>query len=418
MLIKIKNSLPWVSQISDTIFKNTLFILALRFLQKALAIVATYFVVRALSKEEFGEYHFILSIIGIISIFSLKGLNNSIMQSVARGYLGTYRAAVPLAFLSSLLGSLILAGIGGWYFLDGQQELAVSFFIAASLFPFARGLTQWKAVKSGEENFPAIFRLEGTALFVMNVLIIGGVLLVPGTLLIPLAILLAIPAIQNCLLTFFSLKTIERDAPKERENISYGIKTSFYGAFRNISNHIVKLLLFYFLSPAILAVYIAANQIAELFRNLIQDLSAVLAPRFARHSHYSARLDRAIKLFSLGVGTLIIAFAFTLLPWVLIAIFGEGYREAIPYSQALLCSVAIGNIATFRFRFIRSRLDSVNFRNITIMTSLIRILAAAILIPLWGLVGAVITAFIHRFSLVVITHFIIKKHYPILAKES
>ena len=169
MLTKIKNRLPFVSQISDTIFRNTLFVFALRFLQKTLGIAATYFVVRALSQEEFGEYHFILSIVGILTIFSLRGLNNSIMQSVARGFIGTYRAAVPLAFYSSLVGSLILAGIGGWYFLDGQQEMAFGCFIAASLFPFARGLTQWKAVKSGEEYFPAIFKLEGTAIFIMNI---------------------------------------------------------------------------------------------------------------------------------------------------------------------------------------------------------------------------------------------------------
>ena len=418
MLTKIKNRLPFVSQISDTIFRNTLFVFALRFLQKTLGIAATYFVVRALSQEEFGEYHFILSIVGILTIFSLRGLNNSIMQSVARGFIGTYRAAVPLAFYSSLVGSLILAGIGGWYFLDGQQEMAFGCFIAASLFPFARGLTQWKAVKSGEENFPAIFKLEGTAIFIMNILIIGGVILVPGTLLIPLVILLAIPALQNCLITFLNLKTIKRDVPKEDKSISYGIKTSLYGGFNTVANHSVKLLLFFFLSPAILAIYIAANQLAELVRNMVQDIAAVLAPRFAKHSHYTARLDRAIKMFSLGIGLLIIGFAFTLLPWVLVTIFGESYREAIPYSQALLCSVVIGNIATLRFRFIRSRLDAASFRNITIITSFTRVLAAVILVPLWGLVGAVITAFIHRFSLVIITHFIIKKHYPILAKAS
>jgi O-antigen/teichoic acid export membrane protein len=114
---------------------------------------------------------------------------------------------------------------------------------------------------------------------------------------------------------------------------------------------------------------------------------------------------------SIAIGTAILLFTFTLVPWIVTLLFGESYKEAIPYTQALLCSVAIGNHAILRNRFVNSKLDKKSNRDIAASTALIRILASVILVPIFGIVGAIVSAFIYRISTVFVLNYIIKHRY-------
>ncbi len=395
------------------LLKNIAYVSALRGLQIVLALASTYFVVRALSKESFGEYHFILSCIGILTVFSLKGMNDSIMQAVARGFLGTYRKAIPISLLFNSIGSMILLMLAFWYFRQDHIPLAYGFMISAFIFPFTHGLLQWNSIHIGNEKFGSYLKHNGLALIVMYFFIITGVLIWPGNIAVPLFFVLLIPALQNVIMTYINCKSISVDASVEDGNILYGIKTSFYSTINVIATYSDKLLVFYFLSPTALATFVAAERIADLFRNVAQDLSAVLGPKFAKSEHYTSELDKYLKSFVFIYGAAIVLFAFLFLPTLVILLFGENYSDSIPYAQALLCAVAIGNMSTLQFRFIRSRIDISSFRSILIYTSLGRIIASIILIPVFGILGAVISAFIYRILLTYVVGAILKKNYPI-----
>lgn len=333
------------------------------------------------------------------------------MQSIARGFAGTYRTAVPTTFISSLLGTIALIIAAFWYQNTGENNLAIGFSIAAIIFPFMHGLTIWQGAKTGTEDFQSLLKLQGSTAVIMHTLMIAAILLVPGSYHIPLLMLMIVPAILNVMMIITDLKAIPRDAPTEANNIAYGIKTTLYGAFNTVAKHMDKILLFLFLSPASLATFVAADRLADLLRNSIQDVGATLAARFAKHDHYSEELDKILKLFCLVIGIAIVIFAFTFAPWILTTIFGEAYSDAIPYMQALMCSVAIANIATLRFRYIRSKLDDKSYRNIVISTSMIRIITSLVLIPLYGLIGAVISTFVYRVVMTVIVGITMKTNY-------
>lgn len=94
-------------------FRGAASLFLLRFIQLGMGLTSTYFLARSMSKDAFGEYNMMLNAIGIAGLTTLTGLNNSLMQAVARGFIGTYRAVVPIAFRSSFLGSLGLLVMGG-----------------------------------------------------------------------------------------------------------------------------------------------------------------------------------------------------------------------------------------------------------------------------------------------------------------
>jgi len=395
------------------LIKNTVFITVLRVVQLVAGIGSTYVMAHLLSKDLFGQYHFILNWIGLLTIFAMTGLNESVMQSVARGFVGTFRRAIPVALLWSLLGSLVLALFGLWYLLHAQPSLAVGFFASSLIFPFTYGLTQWKAVRTGREDFIGLLRTDGLVAIVINALMIVAMFLVPKSYFWPLVMLMVIPAVQNVILTLTALRGIDLHSPVELGSIPYGVKTNFYSAFNIVAKHADKLLLFFFLSPAALATFVAADRVADLFRNLVSDLAAVLAPRFARMDRYTAKLDKAMTLFLIGYGAAVIIFAFTLMPWALTFVFGNSYHDAVPYAQALMVSVAVGNSASLRFRFIRSQMDTEGFKHITVYTSALRILTSLILIPLWGITGAVVSTILFRLLTAAVVHVVLRKRYVI-----
>jgi O-antigen/teichoic acid export membrane protein len=390
-------------------------ILLLRFIQLGVGLAATYFVVRSMSKEGFGEYNMVLNTVGILTIFSLSGLNNSLMQAVARGYPGTYRTTVPIAFGSSFLGSVILLGMGGWFLTQGEEQIGLGLLVAAALFPFAHGLVQWKSVVTGSGRFGKLLVHDGAASVLTYGSIIGSVHLYPGQYVFPIVLTLAVPAVYNIALTIVNLRQIPADAPVEEQNVRYGIKTTVYSGLGAIGSNIDRVLLFWFLSPTALAVFVAAGRIPDLLSGTMQDVAAVLAPRLAKHGAYTNRLDRIFGLLSLLYGAVIVLFAFAAMPYVVTFLFGANYADAIPYAQALTCSVAVGNLANLRFRFVRSRIDARGFRDITLVSSAVRLGAFLVLVPPFGLVGAVIGTFLYRLALMGVVRIVIKRHYAVAA---
>lgn len=393
------------------LYHGMVFISLLRVVQLGMGLAATYFLARSLSKDDFGEYHMVLNSVGMLTIFALSGLNNSLMQAVARGYTGTYRATVPIAFASSSIGGIVLLIMGAWYLMQGEEPMGGALCIAAALFPFAHGLVQWKSIITGGESFGQLLVHDGAISVITYGSIIGAVQLFPGNYVLPIVLTLAVPAFYNVVLTATNFRQIPPRSPVEQQNVRYGIKTTVYSGLGAIGSNIDRVLLFWFLSPTALAVFVAAGRLPDLLGGIMQDVSAVFAPRLAKHHSYTHRLDRIFRLLSLLYGVVIVLFAFTGMPFVVTFLFGDNYAEAIPYAQALACSVAVGNLANLRFRFIRSQIDARSFRDITLVSSTIRLVAFLVLVPPFGLVGAVIGTFIYRLALMGVVQLVIRRHY-------
>jgi O-antigen/teichoic acid export membrane protein len=245
----------------------------------------------------------------------------------------------------------------------------------------------------------------------MTVLMIGAVTAYPGTLLAPLAVVFGVQAGLNLLLTRSALRNVPSNAPAEAGTVSHGTKTTFFSAFSILAKQLDKVLIFLLLSPASLGLFVAAERIPELLKGQFQDLAAVLAPRFAKRARYTNSLDRLLRTAGLITSGVTVLTAFTVLPYAIRFVFGEAYVAAIPYSQALMCSTAIGNASILRLRYVTSKFDVESPRVVEILTSATRIIASLVLVPLLGLLGAVISAFAYRVAMTVVVHIVIKKNY-------
>jgi O-antigen/teichoic acid export membrane protein len=273
------------------------------------------------------------------------------------------------------------------------------------------GLTLWRGLRIGEKNFSGFAKIEMTGMLLSQLSIIAITQLYGGQYIGVLIAFMGFPALINLAMLWRIRKLLTDTGPAEDRIISHGAQSSLYVSLSTISIYFDKLLLFFFLPPSSLALFVAADRFADLLRTGVQDVATALAPKFAESDNYSARLHKFFKIFYVIFGIILMIFAFTLLPWIIVLIYGEAYKGAIPYAQALVFSVALGNLASMQFRYIRSKLDTNNFRNIMVGTSLFRIVLSVALIPTLGLQGAVLSAILYRIILSGSINYVIQKDY-------
>lgn len=387
-----------MKKFADNYQKHTadmLYLQILRAIQVLAGLTATVFLTRLLTPTQFGNYHFVLAFLGLTAVFSLTEMSGTITQSLARGYTATYKGATKVCFKMSFIGSLLAIAGGMYYHSQDKYQLAYSFLLAALFIPFSYGLLTWQGFLAGKEQFFLRVILESINTILMYTGVIIAVSYYPGNIILPVISVFGVPAVFNLLCTLWFLREIPTETKTEPGALRYGLKASIYNVFSVIAQNIDKLLLF-MLSPIEVAFYAAIFRIDDLLKKILSDIGTVLSPRFAQYTHYTKRLDLSFKLFALLASVIIIIFAFTLLPMLLVFIYGEAYSVAIPYAQAFLCSLPILTLPSLQISFLLSHLDARNLRNFVMTCSISKIITSFIAINIWGLWGAVVSIYVFR----------------------
>ena len=99
------------------------------------------------------------------------------------------------------------------------------------------------------------------------------------------------------------------------------------------------------------------------------------------------------------------------LPKLMLILFGDSYEPSIVYAQVLLASIAISVFHNLKFRYVMSQLDSDSFRGYSIYTSLARITFSVMLIPFFGVWGAIASTVLYRVISVLYIEIIMRKKY-------
>ena len=385
-------------------------VLSINMARQLLALGFLMLLVRTFEQDAVGQFQFILAAVGLVGIFTLSGLDQAVIQSVARGHPGTFRRTLKWRLSGSLIGAAVLLGYG--WFLPGDDPMRGGVISAALLFPLAHGLSGWTGFQAGEGKFKLNAIWQGVA----YLLSYGGMMLAlslgaPGILWL-IVIMMASLATLNIAAVATILRRVPRDAPTELGALRYGLLMSLWGIANTLGNHIDKVLIFTFLSPAALAIFVIAERIPEIMKKYIQSLRVILIPGFSRKKEYTPELQRKIKLVSMVLSAGILVVIFGVVPWLLPLAFTEDYGEAVFYCQLLCGTLIVGQVAQTQVTFIVSRFDASAMRNVTLISNLVRIGASLTLIPFFGIMGAIVSTALYRLSTAVIVTYMMRRYRP------
>ena len=276
--------------------KNGVWLLALNATRQILGVVTLAVLVRLFTKDEYGQYQFIVSIVGVCGVFVLPGLQVAVVQSVARGHDTTYLAATRIAFLASTAGTLVCGAVAAYEWFAGTMPLFYAAMLAAVLFPASQGLVTWKSYQFGKERFKETALSQGAALVIAYIGTILLALALPGNIVAPLAVSYTIFAIQNLQMHWRIVSSVPRNGVSEENSIRYGVQTSLYLALNTVGNYADRLILFFFLSPESLATYAAASRIPELLKDNLQAIRSVMIPSLSRKSIYTKEVNTRLNV--------------------------------------------------------------------------------------------------------------------------
>lgn len=305
--------------------------------QGTAALIAFIFAVvvgHVLPKETYGEYKYILSVVAVLTTFSMTGIGAAVFQSVARGFDGALREGFWANIRWSFVIFIGAFASAAYYYIRGNETLAFGILLGGSLTPFltsANLVSTYLAAKKdfrrqhvyfdGIENLVPYALLLITILSTRNAAVIAGVYFA-----------------SNTAITFYlywrTVRIYRPDASKrDPEMLSYGKHLSAMGILSGIAGNLDQILLFHYVGAAELAVYTFARAIPDQSKGPLKSFDLMLQTNFANRDSREIRDGMRNKVFWIAiVSILAIGLYIVLAPYVF-KLFFPKYVDAVRFSQ-------------------------------------------------------------------------------------
>ena len=324
-----------------------------KLLRFAVQMVAGFAVVwylgNRVSKTFLGDFQFLVSLLGTLAVFSLSGMHDALMRSIALGFEGSLVRAAKLVARCALISSGVLgvyAAYAWWIQRDGPWAAAL--FVCALALPFWRAFLTYDAYLSGGKRFGREC-LVTSILFLTQAFLSLSVIWYAGPVLWAfMAVYLGTAVVLSGVYFAFSAREIQ-DTRTDPELVRLALINTSVGACAIVANNIDKLLVGAVISSEVLATYFIGAYIFTKSRALLHPVLAVFAPRFADGS--MALTGKKLVAVSL-VGIVLVPPAF-LVATVAIPILFPDYPESILLGQCfsfLMAFVPINWICAVYFR--------------------------------------------------------------------
>lgn len=375
------------------------------------------------SAEGLGVFNQVFSIYMIVTIFSVFGINNSVLKHTAEfeddgGKLGELlSSSLIIVFFFSIISVLIIftSILTFGYTIENKPLLealeiiilALPFFSLNKIFiSFLNGRRQMKLL-----SVIQFARWLLIIVFLLSSIIAGKDLyfFVYSFLLTEFILLLFLSVINRNYIDF-SLKYIKK---WWKIHFIFGWKTFFAQSINEVNQRVDILMVGFFLSNRAAGLYSFAAVLARgflLIGNSIQrNFNPIVSNLWAKKevekikSHFYRVKKNIIKIFLPFLMIACITYP------LLIDLFmtNPGYKETTAIFYILLLGIGLMVI----FNWSGGMLVMANFLNetlkITIFTILLNILANALLIPIFGIIGAAsATSFVYIIRLLIVRHYV------------
>lgn len=340
-----------------------------------------------ISQQAYGTYRFVLSIASLIGALSLTGMAVAVTRSAANGFEGALKKGVNTSLMWSV--GMAIAGLIGsaYYFINGNEVLALSLLIVGSFSPFLESFKLYNSFLIGKKEFKA-----NTLYSLVRKFVPTGTLLVTLFITSDPIILVLVYFLSNTITIFLIYRDVTSrfvtDIKSDTTMVSYSKHLSLMNVVGRVSGNIDKILVFHFLGAAELAIYsfalIGPRQL-QTFNGIIETLAL---PKTTQYSIQNIKKEITRKAFLvflaaiLVVGTYIIA-----APFIFDLLFPQ-YIESVAFTQVLSLMVLFMPGILYR-QVLVGHMKKKELYIIDTVVPTIKTLLFLGLLPLYGIWGAV-----------------------------
>lgn len=380
--------------------KNSVLVLLGHIVSVGRGVIAGYLVARLFRPEVYGEYQFMLSIVGMLGLFGLPGLAHSVTRAWARGdAFSLSRITKKHLIVCSIASALLLGAIPflGYY---NRENLWPLFVVAALLFPLGPIATvQFGGYAVGKTRFDLSLKANIVWSAIMIVLTLLILLYAQSALLM----YIAATAIPPLVYLWFSRK-LRPPSEKGVENsdsiLKYGWQLTFATLPVDLVWYVDKLLISHFLGLNQLALFSVAILLPEQAKIFIKQFFPLTFARQAAGNDSRARRDRLLRvvLFATAVFAAGITVYILLTPFLMPLLFPNYDAQQL----ILLTSITAATLVTQPGALFAQYLEAQGMIRANQWSNwsaaAVFGIALVTLVPFYGLLGAVIARGIFRFT--------------------
>lgn len=355
----------------------------------AFALAVSIVLTRLGSKELYGQYLFILGIFGLFSIISVPGVRICVFRTAAQSYDGVYRKATRFSFLWSLLGIPLLVIAGILIYLFKTKILGISLIAVSLFFPFEVSLQNWMLFLKGKSAFWKLAFYNSIKLLIILVTVTASIAFTKNIVVILVAYFLVNSGfnILYHLKTLNSLKNDEVDEGWKRQSLALTIVILSSIIFGRVDVVLIGALLPF----GEVAIYGLVMKFTDVFFRIIQSTVEAVVPNLYQSKKITIRYFYKFFLLSFLVPIIL----YPLIKYPVLFLYGRQCSDVVGFSQLYVAVIPfcfLNMIAThFMIKYKLNR--EINLSRIISMVSVVVLYAT--LIPLYGILGGVISSMLY-----------------------
>ncbi|MBU1557988.1 oligosaccharide flippase family protein [Patescibacteria group bacterium] len=367
-------------------------------------------------KETYGTYKYILSLMGLLTIPGLTRMAVSVTRAVARGYEGTVTLAIKTKIRWGLLSGLTSLIFSGYYYYSGDTVLSIAFLITSIFLPFTGAFAMYEAVLNGKKLFKET-AIYNTSKQIVSVTIMIFILFFSGNIFLMIFSYFATETLLNLIFLKITLKKIPLNKKIDPETISYGKHLSLMNILNSIAEIIDKTLLWHFLGATPLAIYSFALAPVFQMKALIVPVSNIAFPKLANVKH-NIKKNLLVKITKFSFVLIIPLGMYLMLSSYLFSHLFPQYIEALKYSQLFSFMILF-----IPFDILNSYLTAQSQKKSLYILStanpIVKITLLFLLVPTYGILGAIITLLLVRlFNTLILLYLFLKNNINIATEKN
>jgi O-antigen/teichoic acid export membrane protein len=312
----------------------------------------------------------------------------AVIQAVARGYEGSLVAGVRDSLRWSL-GIIILAlCVSGYYFINDNLSLALSFLVVAALSPIIASTSLFSSYLNGKKLFSSLTLFTIIRQVIIACVLVLTILFTQNPLLIVFAYFLSDSITCTILFLITKIKFV-KNTNVDPTTLTYSKHLSIMEIVKIISTQADKILIFSTLGAGPLAVYTIAMAPISQLKGIDQIVANLAFPKFSQRSFHELQQTLLTKVMFLtaAMGVIAAAYIFSA-PYIFSVLFSQ-YMESVIYSQVYTISLLVIPSVLF-VKALTAHKKTKQQYILKIVTPLLKIILLIILLPLYGIWGALI----------------------------
>ncbi len=398
------------------LFKGGFWLTLGQFISTAASFLLAVSFANLLNPTIYGNYKYILSLTGILGIFTLTGMGTAITQAVARNLEGSFYKGFKTKLCWGILGSITAIILAVYYYLKGNYVLPIPLLVSAVFLPLMEASKVYSSFFIGRKLFKiqvkysSLIRVISAGILIIALFILHFLNFQTKTVIF---VLIAVYFASNTILNLsFYLITKYKFKPNKKEDtqtLSYGKHLSLLNVIKIITGYLDRILVFHYLGAVELAVYSFAIAVPEQIRGLLSIVQTLALPKFAARPSKEIKTTLFKKLikFSCFIALGVIAYIF-LAPY-LYKFFFPQYLKSVPYSQLYSVCLILSGLTGIESALLKAKQATKYIYILSLINGALSIFLIFLFLYFWGIFGLIIARIIIKVIEFSLLNFIVVK---------